>query len=103
MNVEKVILEMHSGKSPGNDGLSKEFYITFWDIVREPLLISLNYSYQEADLSTSEKTKCYGISLICKPNKDKRLLESYRPISLINVDAKICSKVFANRIIASFR
>lgn len=94
---KKVLMEMHSGKSPGNDGLSREFYMSFWDIVKEPLLTSLNYSYQEGELSTSQKQSV--ISLIVKPNKDKRLLESYRPISLINVDAKICSKVLANRLI----
>ena len=38
------------------------------------------------------------ITLIEKKSKDKRFLKNWRPISLINVDAKIASKCLALRI-----
>ena len=38
------------------------------------------------------------ISLIPKKNKDNTILESLRPISLLNVDYKILTKVIAKRI-----
>ena len=37
------------------------------------------------------------ISLIQKPGKDARDLKSWRPISLLNVDVKLLSKVLADR------
>jgi len=37
------------------------------------------------------------ITLIEKKGKDRTLLENWRPISLVNVDAKIVSKVIATR------
>ena len=84
---------MHSNKTPRNDGITHEFYIAFFDLIEDLLMSSINHSWEVGELSTSQKQVV--ITLIEKKGKDKRYIQSWRPISLQNVDAKIISKVLA--------
>ena len=87
---------MKNGKSPGNNGLIKEFYVCFFYEICNQLIATLNKSFTVGQLSTSQSQAT--ITLIEKKAKDKRFLKNWRPISLINVDAKIASKVLASRM-----
>ena len=53
-------------------------------------------SFREGQLSSSQRQEV--IVLIEKKDKDKHFLKNWRPISLINVDAKIASIAIALRI-----
>ena len=83
-------------KSPGNDGLTVEFYRAFWDVVRDLVVCCLNSAYEYGQLSNSQKQAI--ITLLEKKDKDKRNISNWRPISLINVDVKIGSKAIAKRL-----
>ena len=87
---------MKNGKSPGNDGLTKEFYVCFFNEICSPLIDAINYSFDVGQLSTSRRQAL--ITIIEKKDKDKRYIKNWRPISLINVDAKIASKALAARV-----
>ena len=83
-------------KSPGNDGLTVEFYKTFWGVLCKLLVESLNCAFDYGELSNSQKQAI--ITLIEKKGKDKRQISNWRPISLIKLDAKIGSKAIARRL-----
>ena len=85
-----------NNKSPANDGLTVECYKTFWNSIGNLLVDSLNHSYECGELSNAQKQAV--ITLIEKKGKDKRNICNWWPISLINVDAKIGSKVIATRL-----
>ena len=87
---------MANNKSPGSDGYPIEFYKMFWNQIGNILVKSLNFSFNNGQLSDSQRRGI--ISLIPKEGKDELLLKNWRPISLLNVDYKIATKVIANRM-----
>ena len=95
-NCWEALMSMKDGKSPGNDGLTKEFFVCFFGEVAPLLIQSPNYSFTVGELSTLQKQAV--ITLIEKKGRDKRLVQNWRPISLMNVDTKIASEVIALRM-----
>ena len=46
---------MQNNKSPGNDGLAKEFYETFWNQIKNPFMNSITEAREKKKLSTSQR------------------------------------------------
>ena len=94
--LSESLADMSSGKSPGNDGLTCDFYKVFWTDLQLPLFNSFIYAKHVGELSTSQRQAI--IKLLEKSEKDKRYIENWRPISLLNTDTKIISKTIASRL-----
>ena len=92
----KALSRMQNYKSPGSDGLTKEFYRAFWDIISTYIVNSFNYAFNTANLSISQRQGI--ISLIPKKKKDTQYLKNWRPVTLLNVDYKIATKTIALHI-----
>ena len=91
-----ALKSMTIGKSPGHDGLTKEFYEHFWDDLKFYFINSLKQSKIDGHLSISQRQAI--IKLIAKKDRDKRFVKNWRPISLLNVDTKILSKSLAEKL-----
>ena len=83
-------------RAPEKMDLSKEIYICFFKEIHMYLIQVLNHSFSNEQLSNSQRQAM--ITLIEKKGKDKRYLKNWRPVSLIDVDAKIASKAIAMRV-----
>ena len=92
----KALDTFDARKTPGNDGIPFEFYKIFWNSVGELMTEVFNHYFELGQRSNSQKQAI--ITLIDKKGRDRMFLENWRPISLINVDSTIATKVIANRI-----
>ena len=93
--IDDVVKNLPTDKSPGLDGFNNEFIKACWDIIKEDttaLILAVPAGTVNLDsINTS------FITLI--PKKEVPLtLNDFRPISLLNGVMKIITKLLANRL-----
>ena len=59
---------MENNKSPGSDGLSVEFYKCSWNDLKIHLISSINYSFENSNITDFQKQGI--ITLLPKHGKD---------------------------------
>ena len=95
LELNKCMASFKRGKSPGRDGLPLEFYLTFWDILA-PDLLAVFMDFEQLDrLPESFRI---GIVTLLHKNKDRTDLKNWRPITLLNFDCKLFSKLLSSRM-----
>ena len=94
--LKEALDSFADNKSPGEDGFTKEFYQTFFDLLCKDLLNSHNEGFCKGSLFVSQKRGT--ITLIPKGDENLTELKNWRPISLLNTDYKILSEALARRL-----
>ena len=98
IELEKSLLLLNKDSSPGSDGLTAIFYLTFWEQLKNLLFKSIEESIVHKSLTLTQRRAI--ITLLPKGNDQEQLkhISRWRPISLTNLDYKLFSKVLAMRL-----
>ena len=85
-----------NNKTPGIDGIPADFLKVFWSNLKIHILNALNTCYRKGKLSVSLRQSV--ITCLPKGSKDRKLIQNWRPISLLCSIYKLASAVIANRL-----
>ena len=93
--VRKILKELKKKTSHGWDEISSEILKMGADALAEPLTAIINHSIETSKFPTSWKE-----AIVCPLYKkgDRKLVNNYRPVSLLPVTGMILEKVVANQI-----
>ena len=91
-----AMMTLKSGKVPGLDGLTIEFYRHFYKDLKSPLMNMYQLAYHNNELPRTARRGL--ISLLPKRNRDSRYIKHKRPLTLIGYDYKILAKLMDNRL-----
>ena len=95
--IYKSLTSFKNNKSPGNDWPTKEFYCCFWNNIKDIFMKSLCESHKSKQLCDFQRQAI--TKPLEKPNKDKRYVANWRPISLLNFHLKLLLKTVLGKLI----
>ncbi|XP_062558021.1 uncharacterized protein LOC134222893 [Armigeres subalbatus] len=81
-------------RSPGADGIPREFYLRMFDVIHRELNMLMN----EALNGNLPHAFVEGVIVLVKKKGGDNTARAYRPISLLNSDYKLLSRILKNRM-----
>ncbi|KAJ8335388.1 hypothetical protein SKAU_G00387300 [Synaphobranchus kaupii] len=92
--VREALSSLKNGKAPRRDGIPKEVYSTFWDIMSDDLVELFNEIGRRGEMPLSMRE---GIIHLLHKKGDRRDLGNWRPVTLLGADYKVLGRVLANK------
>jgi hypothetical protein len=95
VDIKAAVFEMNGDGAPGPDGFGGHFYQTFWDIIENDVVASVQSFFLTGKLSPNLNS---NIIILIPKSPDADAIENFRPIALANFQFKIITKILADRL-----
>ena len=93
--LSKAVNMLKPNKSPGEDGIVSEFYKTYWYLIGEDFESVVQEIFDQQLLCESQYR---GMITLMFKSGEREDIKNWRPITLLNTDYKIISKLLAERL-----
>ncbi|GJS59029.1 hypothetical protein Tco_0653813 [Tanacetum coccineum] len=94
--IRDAVWACGENKSPVPDGFTFEFFRKFWDVVGPDLCTAVQWFFEHGSFATG----CNSSFVVLIPKTlDPKVVNDYRPISLIGCLYKVVTKILASRLL----
>ncbi|GKC06801.1 RNA-directed DNA polymerase, eukaryota [Tanacetum coccineum] len=93
--IKRAVWDCGESKSPGLDGYTFEFFRCYWNFIDQDVVATVKCFFNSGSLPRGCNSSF--IALILKI-QDAKVVQDFRPITLIGSVYKIISKILANRL-----
>nr|GFA80938.1 RNA-directed DNA polymerase, eukaryota [Tanacetum cinerariifolium] len=93
--VKNAVWDCGTNKSPGPDGYTFEFYRRYWNIIDTDVVAAVNQFFTIGFFPPGCNSSFIALIPKCQ---DAKMVQYFRPISLIGSMYKIIAKILANRL-----
>ena len=93
--IEQILNSSKKKKSPGKDGLTMEFYLKCWPVIKNTMLEIFKQMFSTPVILSAMKE---GVLILIPKVTHPKRVDQFRPISLLNVDFKLFNRILAFRL-----
>jgi len=91
----KAVTALKKNKSPGFDGIPSEFYIKYWNLIKNCFIKVVKEIEDTEELCISQYR---GVICLLYKKGDRDDVNNWRPITLLNTDYKLIAIIYASRL-----
>ena len=93
--IKNVLEILKPIKSPGQNGIISEFYISHWEQIKDESFLLVNDTFDKKELTPSQYK---GFLTLLHKGREQEDIRNWRPLILLNSDYKIIAKILAERL-----